>query len=268
MTGIYQLDLLLGYLGWHALATIIATGYWGVIYHDEYSIGTVIKEFNVHTFVAVTAFYFSPAGLAILVPYFFWGLYRLKESLDRPSNEFDADILDAIKKHEIYEEKQRVETLRKEKAAKETAARQIAEDQRVRAELAKKQEAQKLLSYWDNLDGDIFEREFAGLLRRNGWVAQETKKSGDGGIDIEATDPRGCSVAIECKRWRQENKVGRPAIQKLYGAALNDYDRLVVITTSGFTDDAIQHAHKAGVELWGREILSELINAANNRSRA
>ena len=41
----------------------------------------------------------------------------------------------------------------------------------------------------------------------------------------------------------------------------------MVITSSGFTDDASQDAHEVGVELWDREKFLELINAANNRSR-
>ena len=71
---------------------------------------------------------------------------------------------------------------------------------------------------------------------------------------------------IECKRWKQGSKVGREVVQKLYGAALNQYDRLVVITTAGFSEEAKAYAKDAGVELWGRKHLLDLIDSANKSS--
>jgi restriction endonuclease Mrr len=122
-----------------------------------------------------------------------------------------ADVI--VKKIELEEtEKKRAQQLKVERRAQEERARAAAariKREHIRAEKQKLFEAQQRLEYWDELDGHDFEREFADLLRRNGWVANETRKSGDAGIDIEAKDLEGLSVVIECKRWKQGSKVGR-----------------------------------------------------------
>ncbi len=69
--------------------------------------------------------------------------------------------------------------------------------------------------------------------------------SGDGGIDgVISLDRLGLEkVFVQAKRW--QGRVGRPAIQGFYGAlAGRRATKGVFITTSDFTDDAIEFADK------------------------
>ena len=74
-----------------------------------------------------------------------------------------------------------------------------------------------------------------------------TKKSGDEGIDgIVSADKFGFdSIYIQAKRWKPENPVGRPEIQKFLGAAVGQGAiKGIFITTSKFSKEAIDFAAK------------------------
>lgn len=74
-------------------------------------------------------------------------------------------------------------------------------------------------------------------------AAKVVGRSGDGGIDgIIKEDRLGFdSIYVQAKRW--ENVVGRPTIQQFAGALQGQRARKgVVITTSGFTEDARRYA--------------------------
>lgn len=95
-----------------------------------------------------------------------------------------------------------------------------------------------------------FEEWCAGLLRQNGYQAEVTPPSRDGGYDITFVDSVGRSGIAECKCFNVNHKVGRPLIQKLVGAnASMQACRLLFMTTSSFTPDAFEYAKEAGVEL-------------------
>ena len=265
MTEIDYSNLLLGYLTFHVFASVMACVYWAMFFREDgTTLGGTVRELNILTFVGVSLFY--PWGLLTFALYVAWNCFRLARWRDVTAREI-ADVI--VKKIELEEtEKKRAQQLKVERRAQEERARAAAariKREHIRAEKQKLFEAQQRLEYWDELDGHVFEREFADLLRRNGWVANETRKSGDAGIDIEAKDPEGFSVVIECKRWKQGSKVGREVVQKLYGAALSRYDRLVVITTAGFTAEAKAYAREASIELWGRDRLLKLIDSAGKR---
>lgn len=74
-------------------------------------------------------------------------------------------------------------------------------------------------------------------------AAKVVGRSGDGGVDgIIKEDRLGFdSIYVQAKRW--ENTVGRPTIQQFAGALQGQRARKgVVITSSGFTDDARRYA--------------------------
>ncbi len=109
----------------------------------------------------------------------------------------------------------------------------------------------------DRMDGYEFEKFVAELLKKIGYTnVKVTKKSGDGGVDILATNLLGESTAIQCKRLK--SKVGNSAIQEIFlGKKLNKCKRGMVITNSYFTKPAFQAAFNAGIELWSRKRLIE-----------
>ncbi|MPQ23317.1 restriction endonuclease [Carnobacterium divergens] len=100
-----------------------------------------------------------------------------------------------------------------------------------------------------------------GYSGENG-EAKVTTRTNDGGIDgIINQDPLGTStVYIQAKRYKEDNTVGRPAIQSFYGAlAAVNADRGVFITTSSFTKGAQDFAKNQGIVLIDGIKLTELM---------
>lgn len=95
--------------------------------------------------------------------------------------------------------------------------------------------------------GIRFERECIHLLNSRGYVTQDTKKTGDFGVDIVARK-NGRKIAVQCKNWK--TKVGAKAVQEIV-AGRNHYqcDKAIVISQSGFTKAAYELAKSNGVEL-------------------
>lgn len=100
-----------------------------------------------------------------------------------------------------------------------------------------------------NCSPTFFEQIVVDLLVKMGYggsrkdAGQAVGKSGDGGIDgIIKEDRLGLDVIfIQAKRW--EGTVGRPEIQKFVGALQGQRAKKgIFITTSNFTNDAIQYA--------------------------
>ncbi|MYS87905.1 restriction endonuclease [Embleya scabrispora] len=105
-----------------------------------------------------------------------------------------------------------------------------------------------LLEQLHACDPFIFEQIVAKLLVSIGYEdVQVTSPSRDGGIDVEAVHTGGVvrvKTAVQVKRWRKK-KVGRPEVQQLRGA-MSVAGLGVLVTTGGFTTDAIEDARREG----------------------
>jgi restriction system protein len=93
-----------------------------------------------------------------------------------------------------------------------------------------------------------------GLLKKMGFMAEVTRASGDGGIDIEAILDRpivGGRYLIQCKRFSHNNLVSSPTIRDFYGAVMADREAVkgVLITTSAFTAQSRKFAAGLPIEL-------------------
>ena len=100
-----------------------------------------------------------------------------------------------------------------------------------------------------------------GYSGKNG-NAHVTKPTNDGGIDgIINQNPLGTStVYIQAKRYTEDNKVGRSAIQSFYGAlAAVHADRGVFITTSDYSKGAVEFAKSQGIVLINGIELTDLM---------
>ena len=94
-----------------------------------------------------------------------------------------------------------------------------------------------------------FERFCADLFRSFGFRVETTPPVRDGGVDLRMSR-EGWTYIVECKCYDRSHRVGRPVIQKLQGAnAVEMADRMVVVTTSAFSQDAIDYAGQVGAEL-------------------
>lgn len=112
------------------------------------------------------------------------------------------------------------------------------------------------------LNGYEFEEYCAKLLEKNGYKkVHVTKKSGDQGGDIIAEKQDGTRYAIQCKRYT--GSVPNKAVQEAYTAKkMYDCHVAAVMTTSTFTNEAVEAAKKTGVLLWDKNELLRLMNIA------
>ncbi|SLN05700.1 Mrr restriction system protein [Brachybacterium faecium] len=113
----------------------------------------------------------------------------------------------------------------------------------------------------------FFEKLVVKLLVAMGYSGKDgeasvTNQSNDGGIDgIINQDPLGTStVYIQAKRYKEDNIVGRGAIQSFYGALAGvRADRGVFITTSNYSKGALDYAKSQGIVLINGIELTDLM---------
>ena len=123
-----------------------------------------------------------------------------------------------------------------------------------------------------NIDGIIaefadrptdFEDFCADMFRQLGYTAKVTPPSRDGGYDILLRDRNGMTSIAECKCYARNHHVGRPIVQKLHGAnATVGAQGMMVITTSSFSQGAIEYAARTGVRLIDGSRLVEMCRNA------
>lgn len=96
-----------------------------------------------------------------------------------------------------------------------------------------------------------FEHLVTDLLRRMGLRAQNTGRSGDGGVDCEAYDDRpivGGRVIVQVKRYT--NTVSPAVVRDLYGTVHSTgATKGVLVTTSGFGPESREFAYGKPLEL-------------------
>lgn len=99
-----------------------------------------------------------------------------------------------------------------------------------------------------------FERDVVSLMKVLGYDVkhQASNRSGDGGVDVFAYDPKGDEIwAIQCKCYAAHHKVGPEVIRALYGSMTSypEGTKGMVVTTSTFTAGAKKEAHKMNITL-------------------
>ncbi|MDQ0792959.1 restriction endonuclease [Streptomyces sp. B1I3] len=113
----------------------------------------------------------------------------------------------------------------------------------------------------DYLDMDpyAFEEAIAGLCRRDGCTEVEVVGgAGDLGADVVATTPDRRRLVIQCKQYGPDNKVGSQDLQRFGGTcyAVHEAEVAVVVTTSTFTEPALEYAGQCGILCVDLESLS------------
>lgn len=94
------------------------------------------------------------------------------------------------------------------------------------------------------MDAYDFEKHIMSFFQQAGLLAWVTKKSNDAGVDGFARHSSGL-IIVQCKRNAINNTVGRPIIQQFKGVIEeNEAWRGYVVTTSSFTNEAIESAAK------------------------
>lgn len=104
-----------------------------------------------------------------------------------------------------------------------------------------------------------FEHALAYLCARDGCSdVRVVGGAGDLGADVVATTPQGQSLVIQAKRYRVGNKVTGPDLQKFGGTCYGIHGAQIaaVVTTSGFTRQAMSYAAQMGIRVYDNEALA------------
>lgn len=128
----------------------------------------------------------------------------------------------------------------------ETYIEQIADLAAIQREKVK----QEILASLRQLPPEDFESFCRIFLSRYGFTRMElTCKGRDGGIDVKGLLKMGLAemrVAVQCKRYSEDNKIGRPVVSAFRGDITGDFEQGIFITTSGFTKEAEDVSFKPG----------------------
>lgn len=201
------------------------------------------------------------------------GVYQITERGISLLNEHGDKLNKAIlEKQEPYIKYMTELKLRNEKSGVSISESEETEEQNLKdveklVTSMKNMVAIELLEKVRNGDPIFFEKLVVKLLVAMGYSGKNgnshvTKPTNDGGIDgIINQDPLGTStVYIQAKRYAEDNKVGRSAIQSFYGAlAAVHADRGVFITTSDYSKGAKEFAKNQGIVLINGIELTDLM---------
>ena len=105
-----------------------------------------------------------------------------------------------------------------------------------------------------------FETAVGQILGGHGYRLEVTGGPGDLVADLSGADPDGRPTVVQCKRYAPGHPVGSRDVQLLIamGVRHHDAERLVLVTTSDFTDPARELAEEHGVELISGEDLEDM----------
>ncbi len=110
-----------------------------------------------------------------------------------------------------------------------------------------------------------FEHYVAALYENLGYSAKVTPQSNDGGIDVILKDKNGSATGIQVKRYKSDSKVSRPDIQRLVGACANKYEKMIFVTSSDFSAEAISYAAEQGVTLVNGGSLEAMVKKISDK---
>lgn len=121
---------------------------------------------------------------------------------------------------------------------------------------------ERLIDILLGIDPSAFERLCQRLLRESGFIEVEgTGRSGDGGLDGHGTLRIGglvsFNVLFQSKRYR--GNIGPDVVRDFRGAMVGRADKGLIITTGGFTRDALREATRDGappIDLIDGELLA------------
>lgn len=132
----------------------------------------------------------------------------------------------------------------------------------------------KILDRQTGIDSiiDLSWKEFEDLMavafRRQGYAVEEMLGGGaDGGVDL-VLHRGGEKILVQCKRWRNK-QVPVSVVRETYGLLMADpgASSAKLVTTSGFTSEAIDFANNKPIKLIGKSALLALLNGVQ-RSQA
>lgn len=111
------------------------------------------------------------------------------------------------------------------------------------------------------LDPYEFEKVVGDYYRDCGYTVHQTRRSNDGGKDL-VMYKNGQTYFVEVKRYGKSHPVDRPLIQKLVGACHPNNAKGIFVTTSRFTQGAINEANRSGIQLIDGDQFIRMLNSS------
>jgi len=150
-------------------------------------------------------------------------------------------------------------------ALRERQRRQTADESQALHARERRRLAQAWLSKSESyfkMGSQEFENAIAALFTRLGYKVQQTPFSNDGGKDALAWKD-GKKYLIECKRYAEDQPIGRRDLQILVAAMLEEKaEEGIYVNTGRFTGSAIAYALQNRIDLYDSTRLSALVNEA------
>ncbi|CAJ1611453.1 restriction endonuclease [Clostridium perfringens] len=117
----------------------------------------------------------------------------------------------------------------------------------------------------DDLDDRDFEIFCAEVFKKQGFKVFLTQETGDYGRDLIIND----NIYVECKKFDENNSVGRPILQKLLGAMdMFNIEKGIVITTGKYSNTAKEAAKMSGkLILWDSKDLFKFLMADKKKAQ-
>ncbi len=117
----------------------------------------------------------------------------------------------------------------------------------------------------DKMKGHAFEEFMTAVYQTLGYRVEQTKKSGDQGIDL-IIKKHFKRIGVQLKRYSKP--VGNSAVQEaVAGKKFYKLDKVCVLTNTSFTKSAIELAKANKVELIDREDLKRLLKKAKRKAK-
>ncbi|WP_100656992.1 DUF2034 domain-containing protein [Alteromonas flava] len=129
---------------------------------------------------------------------------------------------------------------------------------------AKQLDNQKSIETIRQLHWRNFEELVAEAYRRQAYRVTEGSYGPDGGIDLELR--KGTEVVlVQCKNWKAQ-KVGVNVVREMFGVLTDsNADRVIVICSGWYTQQAINFALDKPIELVGANELASLIQGVQTK---
>ena len=122
----------------------------------------------------------------------------------------------------------------------------------------KQLDAQKSIETIRQLHWRNFEELVAEAYRRQGYRVTEGGFGADGGIDLELRKGEEL-ILVQCKQWKAQN-VGVSVVREMFGVlTASNADKVIIICSSKFTQQAIDFASDKPIELLSGNDLLVLI---------
>lgn len=124
----------------------------------------------------------------------------------------------------------------------------------------------RVLERLRDMDPYDFEHFVAELWEAEGWQTEVSQASNDKGVDIVASRSDGLvdqKVAMQVKRYAEDNRIGRPDMQQYLSLKhqQTDIDAVVVVTTSSFNSNAEEYAAEQNMKLVdGQDLVSRVLD--------